>query len=179
MTGVYPCGQAGSSVHDKDIKCAYSVNQGIHCVNQGIYNVRPADCTTNDTTDIDPMLVQCWSIVYDAGPTSNHHGLQVSGWEAACPPPPLSPTLVSRVAYHKPSNYRLLFNVATFMMEYFLLLPSADQCNHFTPALPYPMPLIPVNAELFPHPRQIKLSWVYHVCWSLSFSQNMPCDGEA
>ena len=29
--------------------------------------------TTQQTRDVDPMLVQCWSIVYDAGPTLNQH----------------------------------------------------------------------------------------------------------
>ena len=33
---------------------------------------------TQQTRDIEPLLVQCWSTVYDAGPTLNQQWLNVS-----------------------------------------------------------------------------------------------------
>ena len=38
----------------------------------------PVHGTVQQTRDIDPMLVQCWSTVYDAGPTLGQHWVDVS-----------------------------------------------------------------------------------------------------
>ena len=43
---------------------------------------------SQQTRDIEPLLVQCWSTVYDAGPTLNQQWLNVScllGWQVIFP----------------------------------------------------------------------------------------------
>ena len=44
-----------------------------HCLN-ALCLVR----RTQQTRDVEPMLIECWSIVFDSGPTFNQHWLNVS-----------------------------------------------------------------------------------------------------
>ena len=50
-----------------------------------------SDCITSlplysqQTQDAEPMLVWCWSSVYNAGPTSNQHWLKILCFLSCCP----------------------------------------------------------------------------------------------
>ena len=58
--------------------CKYPTSESSDTTCQKVISNQPG--APKQTWITDPMLFQCWSSVYDAGPTLNQHWVDVSSW---------------------------------------------------------------------------------------------------